>query len=234
VRDAEFGAPAMTEVTTGLRGLLRNAHAYQLLQDALGVRRVQRRIVEEHLRLRAGQTLLDVGCGTGNILLDVPDGVRYIGCDVSAEYVRRARARFEGRGEFLQTSITDLSPANLPCCDRVIAFGVLHHLDDHEVLELMRVAASVLTAGGHLITYDPGFHAEQSWIARQLVARDRGRNVRTPQGYARLAEQYFGSCRQTLLDGHLRIPYSSVVLECSEPRDPGVRISNMPLSNRDT
>ena len=83
----------MSQRTTGLRRVLSSAAVYQGLQDLLGGRRFQHRLVAEFVRPPAGARLLDIGCGTAALLEHVPASVAYHGFDLSARYVAAARRR---------------------------------------------------------------------------------------------------------------------------------------------
>jgi hypothetical protein len=95
-----------------------------------------------------------------------------------------------------------------------MAFGVLHHLEDGSARQLFHGARTVLKAGGRLVTIDPVFLPEQNSMARYLVSRDRGRNVRYPESYAALAQGIFAAVEPTVLRNTLRIPYDHAVLVC--------------------
>jgi SAM-dependent methyltransferase len=109
---------------------------------------------------------------------------------------------------------------DLPEVDVVLAVGVLHHLDDGDAARLFTLAGSALAPGGRVITYDPCFAPAQGALARFLVSRDRGRHVRSPDGYEALARRAFSQVAATLLQGHLRIPYTATVLCASRDSAP--------------
>ena len=56
----------------------------------------------------------------------------------------------------------------------------------------------------------------QSGFSRFLMARDRGQFVRTLPEYEHLAAQVFTTVKCTIDDDLVRIPYPSIVMECSE------------------
>src|SRR5262245_64697948 len=64
--------------------------------------------VREYLRPVAGERVLDIGCGPGDILAFLPP-VRYVGVDLSANYIAAARARYGTRGEFRCEDVADLA-----------------------------------------------------------------------------------------------------------------------------
>jgi SAM-dependent methyltransferase len=208
-------AVASLEDNSGLKQLLSQASVYQAFQDLLGARRLHRRIVREHLRLSAGSRMLDIGCGPAAIVGELPAGVRYVGVDSSARYIEAARARWGSRGEFRCLRVDELVPAVLPEVDLVLALGLLHHLDDADAAKLFELALSSLRKGGRVVTYDPCLIPAQKRISRFLVSRDRGRHVRSPEAYAALARRVFPNVESSVLDGHLRIPYTAVILEVS-------------------
>lgn len=174
----------------------------------------------EHIRAQAGDRVLDLGCGTGETLGYLPN-VDYLGVDVSEEYIRAAQARFGERGRFICRSIHETRVEELgdpASFDLVLANGVLHHLDDRDALHLFALAGEALKPSGRLVTFDGCFVPGQSRIARYLLRRDRGKHVRSEEGYAALARQAFHSVRATIRHDLLRIPYSHIILECGEPR----------------
>lgn len=208
----------MAQRERGLHRLLSASWIYQGLQDLLGARRFQRRFVEHWLCLRPGHRVLDIGCGPAAILEHVPAGVEYHGFDDSAVYLAAARRRFGDRGTFWQARVERATLGRLGAFDRVLAVGVLHHLDDAAASALLDLAAVALAPDGALVTYDPCFTPGQSPIARFLAARDRGQNVRSPDGYAALARDRFATVAPEVVTGHLRVPYTATVMICRRPR----------------
>ena len=87
--------------------------------------------------------------------------------------------------------MTDADLGALGQFDLVIAMSVLHHLSDAEADHLFGLAARALDDGGRMFSNDPCFVPGQSSIARAVIQRDRGRNVRSPEGYRALAEARF-------------------------------------------
>jgi len=196
----------------GLRRVLSLAPLYQALQNALGVRRLYDRLVADHVAPPPGARILDIGCGPAAILAALPDGVEYHGFDTSERYIAAARKRWGDRGRFWCARVDEATLADLPRVDRVLAVGVLHHLDDGEAKHLFALARAALAPGGRVVTYDPCFTDGQGRLSRALVSRDRGRNVRTPDEYVAIARTAFSRVDATVLDGHLRLPYTAVVL----------------------
>lgn len=86
--------------------------------------------------LRAGDTLLDLGCGAGNFTLRVLQEVKPLDChlaDLSRPMLERALQRIEAAGvESITVHQADLRQLNFPeaSIDCILAGAVLHHLRD--------------------------------------------------------------------------------------------------------
>jgi SAM-dependent methyltransferase len=173
----------------------------------------RRAYAREHLRAQPGQRVLDIGCGTGDILQFLPQ-VHYLGYDVSARYIERARRRFGERGEFHCHAVDDGLPLGPGSFDLVIAHGVLHHLDDDAARTLFRVARRALKLGGRLVTFDGCFAPDQSATVRLFLWLDRGGHVRDREGYERLARTQFGEVRSVVRHDLIRVPYTHLIMEC--------------------
>ncbi len=206
----------MAQNDAGLRRLLGSSWFYQGFQDALGAVAFRGRLAT-WIDAAPGHRVLDIGCGPAAILAHLPAGIEYHGFDDSAAYIAAARARFGDRGHFWQARVERATLDELGRFDRVIAIGVLHHLDDAAARALVALAARALRPDGALVTYDPCWAAGQGLVARALIARDRGQDVRDSHGYARLARTRFHAVSPQVVSGHLRVPYTATVLRCTQP-----------------
>src|SRR4051794_36463986 len=168
-----------------MRTLLRLPAFYRLFRRAVGGRG-RDRFAEEFIRAQPGDRVLDIGCGPGDILAHLPR-VDYVGIDLDANYIRAARKRYGALGEFFHESVEDTVVRAPGTFDIVLAVGVLHHLDDRGAARLLAVARDALKPGGRLVALDGCFVAEQSPAARLMLRLDRGRFVRAPEEYRRLA-----------------------------------------------
>jgi SAM-dependent methyltransferase len=165
------------------------------------------------INAKQGDLILDIGCGTGDILHSIPH-VQYVGFDINEKYIATAKRRFKGRGEFVCAALQEYNTNGQNSFDIVLATGVLHHLDDVTCNTLFRLAHKSLRRGGRLITLDGVFTTNQNLLERFFVARDRGRFVRQEEEYTILARACFRNVQSTILSGQIRLPYSHLILEC--------------------
>lgn len=206
----------MSQVTTGIRRILSNPVVYDAFQALVGADAARTRISAEYFRAAPGMVVVDVGCGTAETLKFLPAGVHYYGFDLAAPYIETARERFGDAGTFRCADVTLIGPDELPECNLAISFGVLHHLDDDGARNLLSHLHSRLAVGGRLVTIDPAFDSAQSRLARAVIRRDRGQNVRTAQEYLSLMPHAFDRREVTLRHDLLRIPYTHAIVECTK------------------
>ncbi|OGQ13224.1 MAG: hypothetical protein A2138_11475 [Deltaproteobacteria bacterium RBG_16_71_12] len=204
----------MAQITTGLRRVLNDPRVYVITQRVLTSDARTRRWVDAMLRPRTGQRVLDIGCGPADLLRFLP-GVDYVGFDSSAEYVASARAKFGARGRFEHARVDAATLDGLGRFDLVIARGVLHHLEDAEAEALFALARQALVPQGRVVTLDACWAAGQHPLARLLIARDRGQNVRDAAGYRALAARVFDEVKVEVRHDLMRVPYTHCSMEAS-------------------
>lgn len=203
----------MSQITHGIRSILAHPSVYDLLQNIMGAQRIRRDLADQFIHLQPGDRVLDIGCGTADILSFLPAGVDYWGYDISPGYIEAARARYGDRGHFECRPLNIHEIASLPRFDVVLAIGVLHHLGDAEAIDLFQQARAALHDRGRMITYDGCLAPGQNPIARFLIQHDRGQNVRTANGYRELTIKSFSRVEGTLRH-QTWIPYTHWIMEC--------------------
>lgn len=205
----------MSQITSGIRAILSSPVVYDLFQAVMGAKKVRQELVRDFIRPEAGSKILDLGCGTAEILKYVPDTVEYWGFDISPEYIAAAKAEYGNRAHFFLGVPSEEDLVNLPKFDRVLALGVLHHLNDGEAKRLFALARQALNHAGRVVAIDPCLALDQNPMARFLILRDRGRNVRDAQGYALLAQDSFKEVKGTTRHRSW-IPYTHWIMECTQ------------------
>jgi ubiquinone/menaquinone biosynthesis C-methylase UbiE len=109
----------------------------------------------------AGQRILDLGCGTGTLALQVKQreaGAQVVGLDADPEMLAQARRKAEQAG--VELELTEGFSTELPyedaSFDRVLSTLFFHHLDPEPKRRTAREIARVLKKGGELHVADWG------------------------------------------------------------------------------
>jgi SAM-dependent methyltransferase len=204
----------MPERGTGPWALLKRASVYTALQNLIGGPHLRRYIVEQYIRPRPDDCILDVGCGPADFVPLMSD-VDYLGIDHNSGYIEQARGRYSGRARFLHADVCDDDASIGGAFDIILAIGLLHHLDDQQTAALLGAARRRLKPGGRMVSIDPALTVPQHWIARLIIRNDRGQHVRPAIEYERLARAEFSKVRTELRTDLLRLPYTHVIMQCS-------------------
>lgn len=200
----------MSQITSGIRSILSMPAIYSLYQKIVFPKD---ELVREYIRPFSGQKILDIGCGTGDVLKYLPNA-DYFGIDVSKEYIEAARKRYGDRAQFLQTPINQYNIAIPHMFDLVLAIAVLHHISDEEIISLFQLAKQGLKKNGRLFSVEPCYMPAQSYLSRLIISKDRGQNVKDVTGYLHLAKKVFSQVNYTIRHDLLRIPFTLILLEC--------------------
>lgn len=197
-----------------LRDALGASAVYLSFQNVIRRPDTMTRMVRDLFKIRAGEKILDAGCGPAALLEYMPD-VAYCGIDISPAYIAAARAKYGNRGRFIVDAVTEhTSLQKYGEFDLAMAVGLLHHIDDAQASSLFAAAKQVLRPGGRVVTFDNVFVPNQSLAARTLIRLDRGQHVRTKEEYTAIAAKHFQRVDVTVLHDLLRVPYTHIVLEC--------------------
>lgn len=204
------------ERADGLRRLLSLAPLYAGFQNAVGAGRARAWFAARALQLSPGARVIDMGCGTADIVELVPTGVGYAGFDPNAAYVERASRRYAGRPDtvFLQGTAADAArDPRFTGATLVMCLGVLHHLDDEEAGAALAFARDALRPGGRLRLIEPAWLPAQGPVSRWIMSLDRGIGIRSASEWHRLVAQTFPGCQTTPMTGLIRLPYTHVYVD---------------------
>lgn len=135
---------------------------------------IVRRIIEKFANLSPGDTILDIGCGTGAILKALSEKYRVVGIDMSPLAVEYSKKR--GLSEVFEMPVEDF-PAERYTVKAALLLDVIEHIDDD--LAVLKRAREIVSPDGRVIITVPAYmwmwsahdvlhHHKRRYGARQL------------------------------------------------------------------
>jgi demethylmenaquinone methyltransferase/2-methoxy-6-polyprenyl-1,4-benzoquinol methylase len=135
------------------------ASKYDIMNDlmSLGIHRIWKKIAIQHCALRAGQKVLDLAGGTGDLTAacaqEVGANGQVILADINAEMLAAGRQKLINRGKIQNIQYLQLNAETLPFSDNhfdciIIGFGLRNVTQKHLALQEMH---RVLKPGGRTI-----------------------------------------------------------------------------------
>ncbi|HWT74442.1 MAG TPA: cyclopropane-fatty-acyl-phospholipid synthase family protein, partial [Mobilitalea sp.] len=126
------------------------------------------------LNLKEGNTLLDIGCGWGELIITAARKykVKALGITLSQEQLDKVKQRIidEGLTGYADVQLIDYRQLKDRTFDRIVSVGMLEHVGKDYLSEYFSVINSLLNEGGisllHCITSMKG--GTNSWIDRYI------------------------------------------------------------------
>ena len=129
------------------------------------------------MNLKEGQTLLDIGCGWGQLLISAVKkyGVKALGITLSSEQYAKVKERIqtEGLEASAEVELMDYRELKGKVFDRIVSVGMLEHVGKDHLCEYFSHVNQMLKDGGlsllHCITgIHEGTGGTNSWINKYI------------------------------------------------------------------
>lgn len=159
----------------------KRAQTYRDMLDFLGLHMQAHKLALAHLHLQAGESVLDAGCGTGYLALELKrrwPNVEVEGVDHDVDALQMAAELAEQTGAhvlFQKGYMQDL-PCSAERYDVVVCLLLLHRLRGAERGAAFQELIRVLKPGGRLLFVDFGAPARGmgGWLVKRLAEYERG------------------------------------------------------------
>ncbi|EMA6343746.1 class I SAM-dependent methyltransferase [Bacillus cytotoxicus] len=127
------------------------------------------------LNLRKGDTLLDIGCGWGELITAAAKqyGVKAMGVTLSEEQYAKTTERIkqEGLTDLVEVALLDYRDITNRKFDKIVSVGMIEHVGKDRITEYFHTVNRLLTDGGvsvlHCIT-SPTDGATNGWIEKYI------------------------------------------------------------------
>ena len=152
---------------------------YDVMTRLMGAGKARRELLER-AKIRPGHRVLEVGCGTGTLLIQLkrlsPD-TEVVGLDPDPKALARARrkAAHEAVSVQLDRGFGDELPYADAAFDRVLSSLMFHHLPTEEKGKTLRAIRRVLKPGGefHMLDFEGPEKGAHGLLSRLLHSSNR-------------------------------------------------------------
>lgn len=156
------------QITTGIFSILNNPLIYSKFERMMGSMKKYKMLINEFMKPKPFSRILDIGCGTADILNLLPLTINYFGYDISAKYINFAKNKYGERAKFINKRVNDINLGN-NCFDIVFADRLLHHLNDIEAKKLFKIEYNALDDSDTMLTIDPTYSKGQSFLDKFIT-----------------------------------------------------------------
>ena len=204
---------------SGLKKLLRIPCAYYLLMDIFGAKKAALWLSKNFYKVQFGAKITDIGCGPGSLLKNYnnifPNNIDYHGIDPDKEYILSAKREFGHSANFYHgTTENFINAPEFRESDLIFCCGVLHHLEDDQVLSLFNfVNSNLKTSGGRFLAIEPVHLLKQTFISKLVMNLDRGLYIRKEQEWKNLLNNSNLYYTTNIITGLIKIPYNYILIE---------------------
>jgi ubiquinone/menaquinone biosynthesis C-methylase UbiE len=172
----------------------------------------KRRLIE-HARIKAGESILDLACGTGTLAIQIKNrhpGASVAGLDGDPRILDRARTKAQEAGVEIDFAygLANALPYEGRSFDVVVSTLFFHHLTDDAKADALEEVRRVLRPGGRLLIADWG-------RAQDPLMRLMFTGVQLLDGFANTASNVAGRLPEFVRDAGLE--QSSVVERLRTP-----------------
>jgi ubiquinone/menaquinone biosynthesis C-methylase UbiE len=186
---------------------------YNFINKILGSKKATLIFVNEYIKPKMGDEILDFGCGTSSLLSylkDVKD-LTYVGIDPNSHYIKKSLINFSffKNAQFYVGSIEVMDSINKKF-DIIVLSAVLHHVSTEHWSSILEKLYSKLKPGGRIVLLDNVFHSNQNFISKLLISLDRGKSVVNISRYLKLVSGNYIIDYDLRLD-LLNFPYSHLI-----------------------
>ena len=204
----------MSQRKNQIYNFINNPLIYKIIQHVMSGTSFRNSIIKKNIR-KSNLKILDIGCGPAQILEHIPR-CDYYGYDIDQRSIQYAKKKYRKKNyHFYCKKFNKTEIKKLPKFDFVIFFGILHHLSNKEADKMLTLCKRIMKKNSKLLTEDPILLEKQNIIAKFLIEKDRGINVRQKKEYINLLKKHFKKIKNKVTHQFF-IPYTWFTTICSK------------------
>ena len=202
----------MSQRKNQIYNFINNPLIYKIIQYVMSGTSFRNSIIKKNIR-KSNLKILDIGCGPAQILEHIPQ-CDYYGYDIDQRSIQYAKKKYRQKNyHFYCKKFDKTEIKKLPKFDFIIFFGILHHLSNKEADKMLALCKRIMKKNSKLLTEDPILIEKQNVIAKFLIEKDRGTNVRQKKEYINLLKKHFKKIKNKVTHQFF-IPYTWFTTIC--------------------
>ena len=199
-----------------VRKVLEFSEIHVFFKKLISGRNQNNEIIMELLPNRArGMRILDLGCGTAEILDSISGEKAYVGIDYNKKYIESASSKYKERitARFVCTDLNTYAKKCEEKFDLVLMIGVLHHVCDKDADLAINSVQELLADEGQFVSLDCCLTRPMNPIAWVLCKLDRGKYVRYKDEWVSLMKKHWDKVWYKIRTDTLVLPYSIILFK---------------------
>jgi ubiquinone/menaquinone biosynthesis C-methylase UbiE len=152
---------------------------YDLMTKLMGADQARRGLLDQ-AQILTGHRVLDIGCGTGSLLIQLKrlyPGTDVVGLDPDPKALARAKRKAKRAAVTIQfdQGFGDEPPYPEASFDRVLSSLMFHHVPPDEKAKTLRAVRRVLKTGGefHMLDFEGPENGAHGFVSRLLHSNQR-------------------------------------------------------------
>lgn len=196
-----------------IRRILEFPIVYDLFQWVVGGRKRQRIFKHEYIGDVSGLNVLELGCGTSDILKYF-EKCDYTGVDIEKKYIEFALKRYKDKkwAKFICADVNDYANKCKEKYDLILMTAVIHHISDYEVERCFESVKKLLKPDGRFISFDSVYRKGMSRFERLLNDMDRGQYIRKESEYVKLNRRYWKDVNWVCRKDMMNLPFNIIII----------------------
>lgn len=194
--------------------ILRYPQAYKYFQICYGMSKLRRILLTEYIAPEKGDKILDIGCGTADILDNFQTGIEYTGIDINERYLAYDKKHYVNRPQtaFINADVKAFLEKTDLKYDFILFLGSSQNFDDAMLEFCYGKCYEILNKGGKLVIVDGVYTEDTNAIERFLMKNNRGPHIRVLEGWKDLVSRCFTNVSYSVRKDLEHFPNCQVIM----------------------
>lgn len=171
-----------------MKRILNIPQFYNFYINLIGGKCFFKNYVAEYIKPEENQTVLELGCGAGNIINYFPKNIKYTGLDLSKKCINYCKSKFPDFNFKIQDIAVNFNLNET--YDAIFSEGVMACLSDEQICKVLENICKHSKKGTKIILSDMNYNSQNSFFQRLLLEHERGKFLRSTKDYVAIFSKF--------------------------------------------